>query len=240
MPTYRVKLLGREEVAEGTIAFHLEKPAGFEFKAGQYLDVTQISPPEKDNEGIARSLSIASAPEEKDLIFATRMRNTAFKRVMKTMPLGSELEIEGPYGSFTLHNNAARPAVLLAGGIGITPFRSMLLQAANKKLPHRLILFYSNRRPEDAAFLEEIQKLQKSNEKFTFVGIMTAMEKSTRSWNGEKDHLSVELIAKYCKDLSAPIYYVVGPPGMVVSVRKTLNDAGVNDDDIRSEEFGGY
>ena len=84
------------------------------------------------------------------------MSDTAFKRVLKTMPLGTEVRIVGPFGSLILHQNADRPAVFLAGGIGITPFRSMLLQATEQKLPYHLILFYSNRRPEDAAFLEEL------------------------------------------------------------------------------------
>lgn len=139
MAVYEVQLKNRQEVAEGTMAFSFEKPAGFEFKAGQFIDVTLIDPPETDAEGDTRGFSIASAPYEEDLMVATRMRDTAFKRVLKTMPLGTEVRIEGPFGSLTLHNNVARPAVFLAGGIGITPFRSILLQAAKDKLPHRRI-----------------------------------------------------------------------------------------------------
>jgi ferredoxin-NADP reductase len=240
MGTHRVKLVKREDVAEGTMAFYFEKPPGFQFKPGQYLDVIQINPPEKDDEGIARSLSIASAPFEEELMFATRMRDTAFKRVLKAMPLGTEVEIEGPYGSFVLHNNPARPAMLLAGGIGITPFRSMVVQAAQTRLPHRMILVFCNRRPEDAAFLEELLKLQSLNENFTLIGLMTEMDKSQRSWDGEKGRLSAELLMRHSKPFANPIYYVVGPPGMVDAVHSMLNEAGINDDDIRSEEFGGY
>ena len=161
MATHQVKLKNRREVAEGTMAFHFEKPPGFAFKAGQALAWTLIDPPETDNEGGMRNFSIASAPGESDLMIATRMRDTAFKRVLKTMPLGTEVRIVGPFGSLTLHQNAARPAVFLAGGIGITPFRSMLRQAAEQKLPHHLFLFYSNRCPEGAAFLEELQELER-------------------------------------------------------------------------------
>jgi len=115
----------REQIAEGTIAFHFEKPAGFEFRAGQFLDWTLINPPETDAEGNTRAFSIVSAPFESDVI-ATRMRDTAFKRVLRSMPLGTEVKIDGPSGSFTLHKNSAKPAVFLAGGIGITPFVSMV------------------------------------------------------------------------------------------------------------------
>src|SRR5215831_13138347 len=141
MTAHMLKLKQREEVAEGTIAFHMEKPEGFQFKTGQFITVTLIDPPENDAEGNTRSFSIASAPFEEDLVFATRMRDTAFKRVLRRLELGREIRISGPFGSFTLHTDASRPAVFLVGGIGITPFRSMILQAAKDKLAHKLYLF---------------------------------------------------------------------------------------------------
>jgi ferredoxin-NADP reductase len=88
-----------------------------------------INPSETDAEGNTRGFSLASAPYEDDLMLATRMRDTAFKRVLKTMALGAELTLDAPYGSFTLHNNAAIPAVFVTGGIGVTPVRSIVLQA---------------------------------------------------------------------------------------------------------------
>ena len=127
-PIFMAKLKSREEVAQGTMAFHFEKPAGWTFKAGQFIDITLLDPAETDTEGNTRGFSIASAPQEETLMVATRMRDTAFKRVLKTMPLGTAAKIEGPFGNLTLHNNATRPAVLLAGGIGITPFRSILFR----------------------------------------------------------------------------------------------------------------
>ncbi len=93
----------------------------------------------------------------------TRMRDTPFKRMLKVMPIGASVKIEGPFGDLTLPNNASRAVVLLAGGIGITPFRSMLVRAAKEKLQHRIFLFYSNWRPEDAPFLEELQLLEREN-----------------------------------------------------------------------------
>ncbi|HYM09410.1 MAG TPA: FAD-dependent oxidoreductase, partial [Bryobacterales bacterium] len=151
-----MKLRNRFEVAERTMAFQLEKPAGWTFKAGQAIDMTLLNPPETDAEGNTRAFSLASAPHDPDLLVATRLRDTAFKRVLPTLPLGTQVKIEGPFGNLTLHNNVARPAVILAGGIGITPFRSMVVRAAQEKLAHRIFLFYSNRRPEDAAFLDEL------------------------------------------------------------------------------------
>ncbi len=163
---YESKLLSRVEVAEGTMAFHFEKPSGFKFKAGQFADVTLADPPETDGEGNTRTFSIASPPFENELVFATRMRDTAFKRSLKKVPLATEVRISSAAGSFILHKNRAKPAVVLAGGIGITPFLSIVQQAHHDRLPHKLYLFYSNRRPEDAAFLDTLQNLEKTNPNF--------------------------------------------------------------------------
>ena len=222
------------------MAFHFEKPPSFAFKAGQAIAWTLLDPPETDDEGATRNFTIASAPVEADLMIATRMRDSAFKRILKTMPLGTEVRIVGPFGSLILHHDAARPAVFLAGGIGITPFRSMLRQAAERKLPHQLFLFYSNRRPEDAAFLEELEELEKENINYKFIGTMTDMARSNRVWRGETGFINREMLTKYIGDLAAPIYYIAGPPAMVAAMRQTLSEANIADDNVRAEEFSGY
>jgi len=237
---YGSKLLSLIEVAEGTMAFRFEKPPGWTFKAGQYLDMTLLDPSETDSEGNVRSFSIASAPHEESLMVATRMRDTAFKRVMRTMPLGTVVKIEGPSGDLILQNDFTRAAVFLAGGIGITPFRSIVHCAAKEKLPNRIVLFYSNRRPEDAPFLAELQSLERDNPKYELIASMTEMEKSHRPWNGETGLINQEMLGRHLKGAADPIYYIAGPPAMVKGLREMLNKAGINDDDIRAEEFGGY
>ena len=240
MPIYKVKLKSRQEIAAGTMAFHFEKPEGFAYKAGQFADYTLSAPAETDAEGNTRGFSLASAPYEDDLVLATRMRDTAFKRDLKVMELGTELTLDAPYGSFTLHNNASIPAVFLTGGIGVTPVRSILLQAIHDEVPHRLLVFDSNRRPEDAAFLDELREPRKKNPNYTFVGTMTEMAKLSREWHGETGVITRAMLLKYIGDLTLPIYYIAGPPPMVTAMRKTLSQSGVNDDNIRTEEFSGY
>ena len=237
---FRAKLLSRSSVAEGTMAFHFAKPSEFSFKAGQAADLTLLNPPETDSEGNIRTFSIASPPFEDQLTFATRMRDTAFKRSLKTAPIGTEINIAPPTGSFTLHKNASKPAVFLAGGIGITPFLSIVRQADHDHLPHKLYLFYSNRRPEDAAFLDILQGLEKTNPKFRLVATMTEMARSGREWKGETGFINGEMLARYLGTLNGPIYYVAGPPPMVAAMRDMVVDAGVDEDDIRTEEFAGY
>ncbi|HEV2262568.1 MAG TPA: FAD-dependent oxidoreductase, partial [Candidatus Rubrimentiphilum sp.] len=148
-------------------------------------------------------------------------------------------KIEGPFGDLTLHENAARPAVLLTGGIGVTTFRSIVFQAAHLKLPHRIVLFYSNRRPEDAAFLTELQALQQTNPNYTLVATMTDMKDSRQPWSGETRRIDPELLEKYT-DAANAIYYITGPPGMVKGLHAMLVGAGVSRDDVRVEEYTGY
>ena len=240
MPIYETKLKEREQIADGTMAFRFEKPDGFDYKAGQFADYTLIDPSENDAEGSTRGFSLASAPYESDLMAATRMRDTAFKRVLKSMEIGTELLLDAPYGSFTLHNNSKIPAVFITGGIGITPVRSIVLQATHDKLPHKVFLFDSNRRPEDAAFLDDLMDAQSKNPNFTFVGTMTEMERSDREWGHETGFVNKEMLSKYVGDLTVPIYYLCGPAPMVAAMRKMLNGVGVDDDNIRTEEFSGY
>jgi ferredoxin-NADP reductase len=240
MPSYKVKLKCKREIAEGTMAFHFEKPEGFIYKAGQFANCTLINPAETDAEGNSRIFSLASAPYESELMVATRMRDTAFKRVLKTMEPGMEVTLNAPHGSFTLHNNQSVPAVFLTGGIGVTPVRSIVLQAIHDKLSHRIIVFYSNRKPEDAAFLDDLRESHAANPTYTFVGTMTQMEKSSREWHGETGVISKAMLLKVIEDLTLPINYIDGPPAMVKAMRQMLNEAGVDDDNIRIEEFSGY
>ena len=139
-----------------------------------------------------------------------------------------------------LFRSRTRPAVFIAGGIGVTPFISILRQAAQDQLPQRLLLLYSNRRPEDAAFLAELQQLEQQNKNFHLVATMTEISKSSQPWKGETGRIDENLVKKVTDDIVTPVYYLAGPPALVEAVRQTLHHANINDDDIRSEEFYGY
>jgi ferredoxin-NADP reductase len=239
-PARVTKLKSREEVAEQTMAFRFEKPAAFTFTPGQCIDLTLVNPPKTDAEGDGRTFSIASAPHEVFLMVATRLRDTAFKQVLRSLPLGTEVKLEGPSGDLKLHHDKSRAAVVLTGGIGITPFRSIVLNAARERLPIPIFLFYGNRRPEDAAFLDELQELEKQNSHYKLIACMSEMEKSHRPWKGERGVIDAPMLAKYLKGVVSPIYYITGPPAMVKAMHKLLKDTGVDDDNVRTEEFAGY
>jgi ferredoxin-NADP reductase len=240
MTSFKVRLQRREEVAHGTMAFHFDKPPGFTFRPGQAIDLFLSDPAVSGTEAARHAFSIVSAPHEGELALATRMRDSSFKNALACLPVGAAAGIEGPFGSLALHNKVDRAALFIAGGIGITPFMSMLRHATHDGLQQRLVLLYSNRRPEDSAFLSELQRLEGENRNFRLVATMTRMRDSRMPWTGETGAIDEALLKRMAAELPDPIYYVAGPPTMVSAVCATLERAGIDADDVRSEEFYGY
>ncbi len=238
MDVYRVSLLEKNEVAAGTIAFYFEKPAEFTFKPGQYISLILNKPVDSQTPSLEHDFSLASAPYENQLMITTRMRDSEYKNFLKSLSLGTAVEVKGPLGAFALSSDQSKPAVLLAGGIGITPFRSIVIQAVNDNDPRQIYLFYSNRLPEDAAFLEELAQVKNPN--FHFVPTMTQADKLTEKWNGERGYINKGMLSKYISDLSQPIYHIAGQPDMVTALKQMLLTAGVTQPQIRSEAFAGY
>lgn len=234
-------LVKREEVAKETMAFWLNtKGTGFSFKAGQHAGFRLINPPFTDDEGNNRIFSFASSPHQKDFVMiATRMRNTAFKNSLKEIPLGTKIEVSEAVGFFTLPPTTSSPIAFLAGGIGITPFRSMVEFAAYKKLPQEIYLFYSNRTRALAAFLSDFEEWAGENPNFKFVPTIT-QDEGTSDWKYEKGRINKNMLLKSIPNLAEPIYYIAGPDSFVVGTYEMLVGAGVSGERIKTEEFTGY
>ena len=235
MAEYHMTLMDRQRIARDTMAFWFDTNGSrYEFRAGQHADF--IFGSESDN---SRTFSIASCPVDKEpIMIAMRMRKTVFKSALKAAALGTRFIVSRPRGAFTLHRDITRPAVFLAGGIGIAPIRSILQSAIQERLPHKLYLFYSNREADDAAFIEEFESMTAQNPNFTFVPTITGHR--TIAWPYEKGHISLEMLTRYLLGLNGPIYYIAGPSGMVTAMTGLLNFSGVSDDDVKTEEFGDY
>lgn len=233
-----VTILRKETIAKDTMTFYFEKPEGFTFRAGQFADYTLINPPETDAEGNTRGFSLVHAPYEHDLVAATRMRDTAFKRVLRDLPIGTEVKLDAPYGDFTLHKTETTPAVFIIGGIGVTPVRSMIAQATHDKTAHKITLLHANRAPMEAPFAADFERFAKENHNFSFVPIFTG--EGSKDWGGEHGRVDADMIKRHVPDLNAPIYYLSGPAGMVKAMRQLLVELRVNEDNIRTEEFSGY
>lgn len=236
--TQIIKLIKKELVANDTMAFYWEKPTSFEFVAGQFCEITLLNPPETDDEGNTRAFSFVNTPNDDYLITATRMRNTAFKRNLKNLLIGTEVRLTGPYGDFKLHKDQTKPAVFIIGGIGITPVRSIIANAINNKLTHQITLVYSNRTPADAPFVSDFEKFASINSNFKFIPIYTKTSK--RGSIVGKGHINSGMLKKYISDIMGSVYYLSGPAGMVKSIRQMLIEIGADEDSIKTEEFSGY
>lgn len=237
MPIYKIKLLEHKEATKDTFEFIFEKPAGFHFVPGQYGGFTLIHPQETDAGGMTRRFSLFSSPDEEYIKIVTRIQNSAYKRVLKALPVGSEIKLAGPVGKFILHEDTSVPAVFIAGGIGITPFHSMIQYATEHQSPQKIYLFYGNLNRETAAFLDELTAFQNKNSQFKLIA---TLDKVDNNWHGETGFINEVMLKKYIDDLNAPIYYICGSPSMVAALHATLKNIGIQEDRIRIEEFPGY
>jgi ferredoxin-NADP reductase len=241
MPKFTFPLTARRPVAAGTMAFEFDLGGqDFTFKPGQYVSLTVPNPLYQDDKGNMRSFSIASSPQDRVLLIATRMTGSALKRTLAEAPPGTRVEIRGPLGSFTLPQDPGRPIVLVAGGIGITPFRSMIKHATERRLPHRITLLYANRTPQEAPFLDDLEAWQRQNPHLRVVLTMTRPAEAEPPWGGRVGYIDRAFVIEEVEDRERAFAFVAGPPDMVGSAARALADAGLTEDRIRTEEFDGY
>lgn len=238
MATYNVKLIGKKLVADGTMEFLLEKPENFQYRAGQFFDIILDKPDDKAKKNdYVHGFSFVSSPFEQYLAAATRMRpDSNFKNTLKEITIGSELQIEAAWGSFTIKSNETLPIVYIIGGIGITPVRSMIAQATKDNSARQLTLIYANRNRANSAYTKELKRLAKQNTNFTFAPVYSE-EKVEGAEHGQIDGA---MIKRHVTNLNEAIYYLSGPAGMVRATREALVQLNINEDNIRTEEFDGY
>ncbi|CAM5787421.1 FAD-dependent oxidoreductase [Castellaniella caeni] len=236
MTTYDVKLISKREVAEGTMEFTLEKPADLTIRAGQFCDVKLPSPEGTPKHDAIHGFSFVNAAFEPHVVVATRMRGTPFKEAFKKTPDGTMLKLIAPFGDFTLHKNEAIPAVFIIGGIGITPVRSMVVQALHDKTAHQMTLIYANRTRAQAAYTDEFTQLAAQHANFTFVPVYTDEQVS----GAEHGRVNADIVRRHVSKLDTSRFYLSGPEGMVKAMRALLVEIGADEDNIRTEEFEGY
>jgi ferredoxin-NADP reductase len=231
--SYRVRLMNKRGVAEGAVAYEFAKPKGFNYLPGQFVTLSLADA----GTGQTRSFSLASAPYEKRLMAAVWQGTSPFKLCLQKLRPGSEVVIKGPFGKFTLDNETSKPAVFLAGGIGITPVRSIVLQTDHDGLGRELAIFYSSRTPETAPFLAELGRIRKPN--YAFIPTMTRLPESRRSWDGERGRINSTMLEKYLPDPTGAIYYLVGSTRFVNAMIKMLKKMDIGPEAMKLEKFGG-
>ena len=235
----RAHIKEKREVARDTLMVVFDLlGAEVDYEPGQYFWVTLLDAPYDDEKGVRRHITAVTSPSEQGVLgLATRLRDSAFKRSLAELPEGAEVDVEAPKGSFVLPRESDRPYVFIAGGIGITVFRSMLRYVADEGLPHRVTLLYSNRDRASTAFFDELRDLEQRIPGLDIVFTMT----DDAEWEGETRRIDANFVRDHlADDLGGYTYLVAGPPGMVDGVTAALAEAGVPDDHVRADRFSGY
>ena len=217
--------------------FTSEPPAKWD--AGQYLMLRMEAP--GDPRGPSRMFTISASPTEPRVMITTHVVNRSpFKEKLAGLPFGTPLKARVPMGTFGLHDDATKRAVFLAGGIGITPFRSMIRRATDAGLPQDILLLYSARTPEEIVFRRDLEILEDDNPLFKMVTTITRMEDSTEHWDGLTGHIDAAFVRKHAGPLDDAIVYAAGPPASVQGLVDLVAGLGVPKERIRAERFTGY
>jgi ferredoxin-NADP reductase len=210
----------------------LKKPAGFSFRPTQFTFLSL-----RTGEGTdVRPMSIATSPTRPNLEYAVRVSDSSFKRAFASLRPGDSVKVQGPFGRFLLKED--RPAVLLAGGIGITPLKGMAEYAQDTALPIPVRLVYSNRSEDEIAYRAELEELQRRNPRFRVLNTLTG--KVAKGWDGYVGRIDARLLQDATRGLKGPVYYVCGKTSMVGEMLRLLSESGVPEPDVLVEVFRGY
>jgi len=233
----KAKLLAKIKLAKDINQFDFEILDGeLKFTAGQYLSLRLPQLPARNNEGNVRYFSLVSSPEEtKKFSLATKLSTSPFKQALFGLALNAEVEIGSISGSLILADNDA-PLVFIAGGMGITPFMSLLGEAAKQNPIKPLTFFYSNRSRPATAYYDELVKIFEEQPTWQIIFTMTDDE----YWSGEKRLLDYEFIKEQVPDYKNAKFLVAGPPGFVLSIVNNFDRLGILRDNYLLEEFIGY
>ena len=214
-----------------------------DYIAGQYafFDIGEVY---NDPKGPVRHFTIASSPTEEFVLISTRIRNSPYKKRLDSLQIETEIKLRGPLGKFTLHEDYSRPAVFLSGGIGVTPFRSMIKYATDKKLPVRIITFDSNRNEQNILFRTDFENCSRANENLRIIYTITGEQnEANKEWNGEKGKIDAAMLKRHLEpsDLENCIFYICGPPAMLRAMQEILaQNLRIPTERIKIEEFTGY
>ena len=254
--------LTEKQKVEGTdiMTFKFTKDGYPEYKAGQFA-FFPLDNVNNDSRGPVRHFSLTSSPTEDVLIISTRIRDTPYKQRLSTIQEGEQVKVSKPQGNFLLHDEYSKHAIFLSGGIGVTPFRSMIKYATDKQLPIKITMFDSNRNQRNILYKDEFDKWAAQNQDLKIVYTITEEEKDTEqeqhrmadvsssatetkgNWSGEHGRIDRTMIERHLskEEISNAIFYICGPPGMINALEGLLQkEFQIPEERIKVEEFTGY
>jgi len=227
----KAKLKDKREVANGTMLFVYDLLGEkVNFTPGQYFHVAI-------KEGLKHHFTIVNSPNENGILsHVTRMRDSEFKNILRDLPIGAEVEVYKIKGEFILPDDTSIPIVLIALGIGITPYISILRFIKEENRRYKITLICSDSDKQSMAFLQELERYAKNNPNFRLILTITGDE----SWTGEKRHVDGDFIKDHFENPADFLYYISGPPKAVESVLTSLEKVGIDKSNIKTENFTGY
>jgi ferredoxin-NADP reductase/nitrite reductase/ring-hydroxylating ferredoxin subunit len=239
--------LTRKDKVEGTDVMSFKFNRGFDYTAGQFafFDIGEVY---NDPKGPIRHFTISSSPTEDFIMFSTRIRDSPYKKRLSTLENGSKVRVRGPEGRFVLNQDYSQPVVLFSGGIGVTPFRSMIKYATDKQLAVSIIMFDSNKDRNNILFKEEFDEWASMNKNLKIIYTISDEDRREQSltdandWNGEHGRIDKAMILKYLDSniLNKSIFYICGPPSMLNAMQALLQELNIPKERIKVEEFTGY
>lgn len=216
--------LKKEALAENIYSFFFKKDE-FNFLPGQYIRMI-LSHENADDRGTSRFFTISSSPSEEHIVITTKLLQSTFKHTLLNLEEGELVRIFGPLGTLVLPEEESEPIVFISGGMGITPFRSMLRHVADKNLKTSVSLISAFSKEEDMIFYEELSAISKEHKNIQ----LTFLDK----------RISEEILRENISDLQKPTYYLVGPSAMVEAIREILRILDISEGKVVTESFTGY
>lgn len=214
-------------------SYRFARPRPFIYRAGQFTFVTV----EVDEQKIRKPLTLSSSPTEPDYIeFTKKLTGHPFSNGLDALKVGDKVRLDAPYGNFTLDEKLPRVR-MLAGGMGITPMRSMCKYCTDMKLPSVVTLLYANNAEADIVFRREFEEMQSHNRNLKVV--LTVAEGGPE-WKGRTGRINADMIREEVSDYLTTVFYVCGPPAMVDAMRAVLRDLRVAEKNVRTEDLTGY
>ena len=235
---HKTVFLKKEKVSKDAYTFYFKRPNNFNFFPGQYIKLSlEIRSP--DLRGSSRYFTISSSPLDQNFItITTRIIKSSFKIKLKSLTKGIPVKFYGPIGYFDFDYKSRAQNIFLAGGIGMTPYHSIIKFASKKNLSLNILLIASFSFKKDAVFFDELKEIEKDNPKIKIIYTLTKEQKSYPEF--ERGRIDVEMIKKHVRNPKSSNFFIVGPAKMTDELFETVKKLGVKDLKIFKEDFSGY
>jgi len=213
-------------------SFRFQKPASFDHKPGQFMYIKIKS----ETKELLKHFTISSSPSEDHLEFTKKLTGSDFSNALDALKVGDKAGINGPFGFFTFEGEFEKIGIL-TGGIGITPFRSMVRYCTDKQMATNIVLLYGNHCEKDIVFKKEFKEIQGQNKNFK---VVFTLSEPDEGWTGRKGRINLDMVKTEIPDYKERFFYTAGPPPLVEAMNNLLKELNLPPDQVKKEDFPGY